>query len=159
AVGRRGRPRDDAGSRRSRAEPLPRALHSHHDHAQSFQDRAAMRLDIESFVLVTAAAALLMGGGAFLRGSFGTPKPAQPGPELGWPPPAPPPEEVDRRVREAEEAVSALSEQVSQANVARENQHREMVDLRKRLEKQLLAAEDETKRMAGDLATEKARIA
>jgi len=116
-----------------------------------------MKIDPESWLLATAAAGLLMAGGAFLRAAFAPPRVATAvadKPQLPTAPHVPAPESPARL---SDEDRRGLHEQLAAANAAREAQRAETVEQRQRAERQVQGAQAEIQRLASELDAERQR--
>jgi DNA repair exonuclease SbcCD ATPase subunit len=111
-----------------------------------------MKIDPESWLLATAAAGLLLAGGAFLRAAFFVPRLAT----VSGPTPSTHPE-VSASDPEHVKELSQLREQLAAANATKEPQRAEMVELRQRSERQVQGAQAEIQRLATELDAERLR--
>jgi chromosome segregation ATPase len=109
-----------------------------------------MKIDPESWLLATAAAGLLLAGGAFLRAAWFAPRFS---PANGVT--APSPVGAGDGARGIE--LTELREQLTAANDAKEAQRAEMVEQRQRSERQVQGAQAEIQRLASELDAERLR--
>jgi chromosome segregation ATPase len=127
-----------------------------------------MNVEIASLVLATGAAALLTMGGALLKTAIVTPRasknrfaePAPPGASAEPAPSEPIKADVEQlSLKQAEQALASLTNQLAECMAAREAQREETVELRQRLERQVQAAESEASRLATELDSLRKRTA
>jgi hypothetical protein len=106
-------------------------------------------MNLESIIIGTAGAALLLAAGALLRPSSPERKKSQAAKPADEPTPSP----------RDDEAVRALESQLAESLAERDKMREETVDMRQRFERRAEAAEADARRMAEEMDAQKSHAA